>query len=420
MQICAIGVNHHTAPVSVREKLSIERAGLEEALATLRRHVDYGVILSTCNRTEVYACGEAGRPLEEAVIQFFNELSGVSCADLLPHLYLKRNSSACGHLFRVASGLDSMIIGEYEILGQIGQALDAARAADTVNMPLEKLFVQAVSTGRRVRDETDISRSALSVSSVAVDLARNTLGCLEDKIVLVVGAGEAGRLVTKAAIERGASRTIIYNRSSEKARRLADLLKTDEITDDLLGGIAKADVMVSCTSAPHAVIEYDMMAEAMRRRGGKTMVLVDIAVPRDIEPKIKLIEGVTLYDLDDLSQICNANRNRRQKESLKAMELIREEADRYLDWWRSLDVKPTVSALIQKAEDIRKNQLEMTLKKLPPMSSEQMQSLEAMTRSIVIRVLHDPIAYLKEEAKNKKEYSAMVSEIFRLNGEKVK
>jgi glutamyl-tRNA reductase len=393
---------------------------LPEALELLSRHVGYGVILSTCNRTEVYASGDAGRPLEESMIQFFNELTGVSCADLLPHLYLKRNSSACGHLFRVASGLDSMIIGEYEILGQISQALEAARAAETVNQPLGKLFVQAVNTGRRVRDETDISRNALSVSSVAVDLARSALGRLENTCVLIVGAGEAGRLVARAAIERGAQRTIICSRSPEKARRLAGLLDTDEITDDMLSGLSIADIVVSCTSAPHAVIEYDMMAEAMRRRGGRAIVLVDIAVPRDIEPKVKMLEGVNLYNLDDLSEISSANRSRRQKESLKAMEIIREEADRYLEWWQSLEVKPTVSALIQKAEDIRKNQLELTVKKLPPMSPEQLQSLEAMTRSIVTRVLHDPIAYLKQDARNKTEYSSMVSEIFRLNGEKVK
>ncbi|MDV2990334.1 MAG: glutamyl-tRNA reductase [Dehalogenimonas sp.] len=419
MQICAVGVAHHTAPVHIRERLAIGHARLPEVLSELQRYVDYGVVLSTCNRTEIYVSGGIERKLEEHAIKFLNDFTGVSFADLLPHIYLKKDASACGHLFRVAGGLDSMIIGEYEILGQINTALEIAEQSKMVNLPLRQLFNQAAGTGRRIREETDISKNALSVSSVAVDLAKQVLGELKGCCVLVIGAGEAGRLVAKAARERGASRLIIYNRSRDKALELAKSLGAEQVTDDLCHALAEADVVVSCTSAPHTVVDYEHMVQAKKRRTRHQVVMVDIAVPRDIDPKVKTLDGVVLYNLDDMTEICNANRNRRQRESLKAMKIISAEADDFLDWWQSLEVKPTVTALIKKAENIRKMQLEQTIKKLPPMSEEQRQNLEAMTRSIVTKVLHDPIAYLKEDSRNKKEYSKMVNEIFRLDREKV-
>ena len=255
MHISAVGINHSTAPVALRERMAISGDRLGASLELLRQYVEYGVVLSTCNRTEVYAAGKPGQSIEEDIINCLNALTGVSFVDLLPHIYLRKNATAFGHLFRVAGGLDSMIIGEYEVLGQVGPALEAAEKAKMVNLTLRNLFQQAISTGRRVREETGISKNALSISSVAVDLARGVVGDLKGCRILVIGAGEAGKLVAKAAMERGACRLVIYNRSREKAAALAAALGTEEVTcDNLPEEFAKADVAISCTAAPHAVI----------------------------------------------------------------------------------------------------------------------------------------------------------------------
>ncbi len=419
MQIGAVGVNHLTASVEMREKLAIGADRLGKGLELLRHHVKYGIILSTCNRTEVYAAAEAGQPLEESLLNFLNALTGVSFADLLPHVYLRKNATACGHLFRVASGLNSMIIGECEVLGQVKIALGAAEKAGMVNLMLRNLFHQAISTGRRVREDTAISKSVLSVSSLAVELAQNVLGDIGSCCVLVIGAGEAGRLVARAAKERGSSNIVIFNRSREKALALAASLGTERVISDLTEALSEADVAISCTAAPHAVIKLEQMTEIMLRRPGRPLVIIDIAMPRDIDPEIKKLDHVILYNLDDLTDICNKNRIQRENESLKAMKIIREEADKFLDWWQSLEIKPVVAALIQKAEDVRRTQLEMTIKKMPPLSEKQHQSLDSMTKAIVTKVLHDPINYLKDDSPNKKEYSKMVKEIFRLEEEAI-
>ncbi len=419
MHISAVGINHSTAPVSLREKLAIGSDRLPDGLLLLRHYVAHGVILSTCNRTEVYAATDVGQDTEEAIINFLNTLTDLSFADLLPHIYLRKNETAFGHLFRVASGLDSMIIGEYEILGQVGQALEAAEKAGMANLTLRNLFQQAVYTGRRVREETGISKHALSVSSVAVDLAKGVVGDLSSCRILVIGAGEAGRLVAKAAMERGASQVTIYNRSRDKAAALAAALGTSMVaSENLVEELGAADVAISCTAAPHMVLKRPQVEPVMNSRPDRPLVIIDIAVPRDMDPEIKKLDNVTLYNIDDLTSVCNQNRSQRERESLRAMAIIKGEADRFLEWWQALEMKPVVSALTQKAEGIRQAQLEMTLKKLPDLSEEQRQSLEAMTRAIVTKVLHDPIKYLKDNAHSKKEHSRMVSEIFRLDREK--
>jgi glutamyl-tRNA reductase len=419
MHISAVGINHSTAPVPLREKLAISSDKLPDSLLLLHHYAAHGVILSTCNRTEVYAAADTSQDTEEAIISFLNNLTGVSFADLLPHIYLRKNETAFGHLFRVASGLSSMIIGEHEILGQVGQALEAAEKADMVNLPLRNLFQQAIGTGRRVREETGISKNALSVSSVAVDLAKGVVGDLNNCRILVIGAGEAGRLVAKAAMERGASQVIIYNRSREKAAALAAALGTTSVaSENLTEELGAADVAISCTAAPHMVLKRSQVEPVMNNRPDHPLVIIDIAVPRDMDPEINKLDNVVLYNIDDLTSACDQNRSQRERESLRAMAIIKAEADRFLEWWQALEMKPVVSALTQKAEDIRQAQFKMTLKKMPALSEEERENLEAMTRAIVTKVLHDPIKYLKENAHDKKEHSSMLSEIFRLDGEK--
>ncbi len=417
MQVRLVGVNHSTAPIAIREKLAISTDRLHDSLLQLRHHVPHGIILSTCNRTEVYAADS--HPTEQASINFLNAATDVSFADLLPHIYLHKTETAFEHLFCVASGLDSMIVGEFEVLGQVGQALEAAEKVGMVNLPLGNLFRHAIQTGRRVREETGISKSALSVSSVAVDLATEIVGDLKSCRILVIGAGEAGRLVAKAAKERGASQIVVYNRSREKASALAAALGTAMVaSNSLTEELGAADIAISCTGAPHLVLKQHQVEKVMSTRPERPLVIVDIAVPRDVEPGVEQINNVFLHNIDDLTQISDFNRNQRECESQRAMEIIKAEVSRFSGWWRALEVRPIVSALMNRAEDIRRTQLNKTLKKLRGLSDEERDSLEAMTKSIVTKILKDPMSRLKESASNNSDYTEMVRELFRLDMEK--
>ena len=417
MHISLVGVNHSTAPLVLREKLAIGADKLHDSLVLLRHHVAHGIILSTCNRTEVYAMDSY--PTGLAGVSFLEAEASVSVADLLPHIYLYKDETAFEHLFRVASGLDSMIIGEFEVLGQVRQALEAAEKAHMVDLPLRNLFRQAIGTGRRVREETGISKNALSISSVAVGLAKEVIDDLSDCRILVIGAGEAGRLVAKAAKERGACQIVVYNRSRERAAALAEALGTTMVaSNNLIDELSTADVAISCTSAPHTVLKSDQVEQAMGTRPDRPLVIIDIAVPRDVAPEVKQLDNVFLYSIDDLTGVSDSNRTQREHESRRAAEIVKAEVARFTDWWQAQEVMPVVSALMKKAESIRRAQLNMTLKKLRGLSDEEMQSLEAMTKAIVTKVLNEPIQYLKENARNKKEHSRMVDELFRLSEKK--
>lgn len=416
MHVSLVGVNYSTAPIAIREQLAISTGELQDSLMQLRQHVPHGIILSTCNRTEVYAVGD--HPTEQASINFLNAAMGVSFADLLPHIYLHKNETAFEHLFCVASGLDSMIVGEFEVLGQVGQALEAAEKVGMVNLPLGDLFRHAIQTGRRVREETGISKSALSVSSVAVDLATGIVGDLKNCRILVIGAGEAGRLVAKAARDRGASRLVVYNRSREKALALAAVLGTAVVASGSLAEeLCASDIAISCTGAPHLVLRQQQVEKVMSTRPERPLVIVDIAVPRDVEPEVSQINNVFLHNIDDLTHISELNRKQREDESRKAMEIIKTEVSRFSGWWRTLGVRPVVSAMMSRAEDIRRTQLNKTFKKLRGLSDEERDSLEAMTKSIVTKILKDPMSRLKEITSDSSDYVEMVRELFRLDTE---
>ncbi len=414
MHTSVVGVNHNTTSLVLREKLAISPARLPDSLQLLRRYVAHGIILFTCNRTEVYAVDS--RPCEQASINFLKAWANISEADLLPYMYTYRDKSVFKHLFRVASGLDSMIIGEFEVLGQVGQALEAADKAGMVNLPLGNLFRQAIRTGRRVRQETGISKNALSVSSVAVNLAKEVVGDLDGCKVLVIGAGEVGRLVARAARERGASQIVVYSRSHKKALALAEALGSASVASgNLTEELTTADIAISCTAAPHMVLKLDQVERVMCVRPDRPLVIIDIAVPRDVAPEVKQLDNVFLYNIDDLTGICDLNCNQREKESQKALEIVKAEVDKFNDRWMALEVRPVVSALVRKAEGIRRAQLAMALKKLPGLSDEERDSLEAMTKTMMTRFLNDPIQYLKVNAYNNKVYAQMVDELFRLN-----
>lgn len=418
MRISLVGVNHQTAPVTIRERVAISTTKLCDALLLLHSYVPYGIILSTCNRTEIYTADNDSR-IQEASLNFLKAHTNNPDSDLLQHIYLSNDIAVVKHLFRVACGLESMIVGEYEVLGQVGQALEIAEKAGMVNLPLRHIFHSAIRTGRRVRQETGISKNALSVSSVAVDLAAHVLGSLRNAKILVIGAGEAGRLVVKVARERGASQIVVASRTQERASALAATLggiPTD--LSNLTKELSTANIIVACTAAPHCILDVSQVAEAMRKRSESPLVIIDIAVPRNVEPAVTEIGNVFLYNIDDLTNIAESHRKQREEEIQKAEEIIADEVSKFISWWQALRVRPVVNALISKAEEIRSTQLEKTLKKLRSLSNEEQESLEAMTKSIVTKILNDPIQCLKLGADCNGNYARMITEIFRLDKEK--
>ena len=414
MHISLVGINHQTAPIAIREKLAISTDGLHDSLLLLRRYLPHSIILSTCNRTEVYAMDN--NPADEAIINALNAMTGVSFVDLLPYIYLRKNETAFGHLFRVASGLDSMIVGEFEILGQVGQALEIAEKVRMVNLPLRYIFQSAVRVGRRVREETGISKNALSISSVAVDLAARVVSDLESCKLLVIGAGEAGSLVAKVAKDRGVSRIVVASRTQERAATLAATLGGTPVDlNNLAEELSSTNIIVTCAGAPERILDVHHVEEAIRKRPELPLVIIDIAVPRDVDPTVRQIGNVFLYNIDDLTEVSDLNRQQREGEIQKTREIIAAEVSKLVSWWQAFEVRPVISALMSKAENIRSAQLNRTLKKLPPLSDEQRYSLEAMTRSIVVKMLKDPIHYLKDNGHG--DYAEIVRELFHLDKE---
>ena len=418
MNICLVGVNHRTAPVAIREKAAIRAGKLNESLQLLRSHVSPGLILSTCNRTEVYTVTSGDSHAEAAILAFLRTHLDVPEATLLKHTYVLNDKAACEHLFRTACGLDSMIVGEYEVLGQVRQSLEAAEKARMVNLPLRHLFQSAIRTGRRVREETEISKNALSVSSVAVDLATEVIGDLTRCKMLVIGAGEVGRLVAKAAKDRGVSQITVASRTEERAAELATALGGQPISmDHLVEELASCSLVMACADAPHYLLDVPQIETAMKRRPELPLVIIDIAVPRNVAPAVSQIKNVFLHNIDALSSVAEQNRKQREGETQKVAEIITAEMAEFSTWWQALEVRPVVKALMKKAEEVRHTQLNKTLKRLRPLSGEERDNLEAMTRSIVTKLLQDPINYLKENTNNNVRYADLVNELFGLEVE---
>ena len=418
MQLCVVGVNYKTTPVAIRGKLAIGSSRLQDALHSLHNYVPSGIILCTCNRTEVYALAEEGTPAESASIDFLNARANLPQADLLPHIYVYHGEAAVRHLFQVASGLDSMIIGEFEILGQVRRALEEAEKTGLVGVPLLNLFRQAVRVGRRARAETGISKNSLSVSSAAVDLATRVVGDIRQHKVVVIGAGEAGSLVARTSQERGASPIVVVNRSREKGVDLATRLHGVWVPmENLRQELAGSDIVISCSGAPHTVLKLEMVEEAMSTRPEHPLVIIDIAVPPDVESEVKKLENVFLYDIDELTRVSESNHKQRQNEAQSAIGIVDDEVERFTSYWQELEVRPVISALVKKVENIRQAQLDLTLKKLPELSTEGRARLEAMTKAMVNKILHEPIQCLKNGTVKREEYIRLVNELFRLNGQ---
>ncbi|MBI4295974.1 MAG: glutamyl-tRNA reductase [Chloroflexi bacterium] len=419
MHISLVGINHQTAPVSIREKVAISADRLPDFLALLHAHVPQGVILSTCNRTEIYSVDGDESHATRSNLDFLKALLDLPDINWQRYVYTMTDESAVAHLFQLTSGLDSMIIGEYEILGQVGNALEAADKAKMVGFPLRHIFQSAIRTGRRVREETGISKNALSVSSVAVDLAGRIIGDLKDCRMLVIGVGEAGRLVAKAAKDRGVTQIAVASRTLERASALAQRLGGKSVSlSNVTEELGACNILVTCASAPRRLLDFPRIESVMKARAGLPMVIIDIAVPRNVEATVGQIESVFLYNIDDLTQISELNRKQREREIEMAKVIIAGEMEKFTSWRKTFEVTPVVRSLMQKAEDIRRAQLSRTLKKLRPLSDEERDSLEAMTRSIVTKILKDPIEHIKTNGNGNQEYAEILSELFQLHHEK--
>ncbi len=415
MRVVLLGINHKTAPIDVRERFAFASADLPTVLGAFKAEYGNGAIISTCNRAELYVVGGSGRPGRSELLRFLGQVKGENAEERRDRFYFATDERAVRHLFRVAAGLESMVLGESEILGQVRTAYAASASAGASGPILDRLFHAAIHVGRRARSETAIGRYAVSVSSTAVGLARKVFGDLRGSTVLVISAGEAGKLTARNLKETGVARLLVTSRTRERAAELAvDLGGQVHPFDQLDRGLAESDIVISSTGASTFLIDQSVMQSTMQRRNGRPLLLIDIAVPRDVDPSVRQCENVHLYDIDDLKAVADANMRQRKKEVGAAEALVEEEVSRFVEWYRALDVIPTISALRHHAEQVRRAELDRTLGRLPDLSPDEKARVEAMSRAIVKKILHQPIARLKSEGSDGDLYVAALRDLFDL------
>ena len=416
MKVFALGLNHRTAPLDVREQVAVTLDQLPEATTVLQGHLGQGLILSTCNRTEVYTLVDGhGSPVDE-MGQLFADLFDAPWDEVRPYVYALDHREAVHHLFRVSAGLDSMIIGESQILGQVRDAYSTTIAAGTASGPFSKLFHEALRIGKRARRDTGIGQNALSVSYAAVGLARSVLGDLSGRSVLVVGLGEAGKLVAQALGNSGVGSITVTNRTYERAHNLAaDLAGQALPFEDLEEALLDADIVISCTGAPGYILDHETLERATGKRTNGPLCIIDIAVPRDVDPAAADLQGLRLYDIEDLDGVSEANREERLREAEKVEVLVEDAVDSFVEWWDGLSSLATIGALGQKAETLRVQEVAKALQQLSGLTPAQQRRVEAMSRSLVKKLLHDPFEVLR--SKENPADLASVHRLFRLDNQ---
>lgn len=417
MEVVVVGVNHKTAPLEVREKLALGREQLDEALASLRQYVPQGAILSTCNRAEVYAGVDRPTTGSKHVQRFLYEYNRLTPEEISHCVYTYSGTDAVRHLFRVAAGIDSMILGESQILGQVRSASEQAEAAGALRFPLSNLFRHALRVGRMVRGETAISRNAVSVSAAAVVLAKKIFGDISQCKVLVISMGEAGKLTAKTLRDSGVAEILVTSRTYDRAVAMAEKLGGRAIPlHHMAAALAACDIVISASGSPHFVLEPPLVREAMSSRAERPLFLIDIAVPRDIDPDVKVISNVYLYDIDDLQTVSDNNLREREREVSKVEAIIDEEVAKFSLWWQSLKVVPTIAALRHQADAVRQAEVQKTLSRLRGLSEVDAARIDAMTKAIVRKMLHKPTVFLKGH-KNGSEYANALRQLFDLDGD---
>lgn len=436
MSILLVGLNHQTAPVELRERLSLAGCGLTFALEELPVHpnifngdpalglhhlppmLQEGVIISTCNRLEIYAVADEIAGGRAAIEGFLSRLQGISPGTLKPHLYFKHDGDAVLHLMRVAAGLDSMILGEPQILGQVSQAYASARTASTVGPILAQLFTQAVHGGKRARTETSISRHTTSVSHAAALLVQERIGDLTQARVLTIGTGEMAEVVTQALQMRGAEHISFINRTYSHAQSLADRFGGQALAwHDLTVALQEADVVISATGAPHTVLHVDEVSPILTGRGQRPLVLVDIAVPRDIEEAVGSLPGVHLFDIDDLQSVLDENMAQRESAVPEVEAIVEQEAATYAEWISSRQVTPLIADLHAWANEVAGAEVERALNRLDDVTHREQEVIELLAHRLVNKLLHEPTVQLRQHAASGDgyTYACVTRELFGLD-----
>jgi glutamyl-tRNA reductase len=400
MKFHLIGVNHKTAPVEVRERLAVPESRLPDACKKLAEHpsVAEGMIVSTCNRVEFIANMKNGTgDLREFMRDYFH----VEPSQFETHLYEFREDDAIRHIFRVASSLDSMVVGEPQILGQVKEAYATARAVGAVRAQLDQLLTRAFAVAKRVRTETAIGSSSVSIASVAVELAEKIFGSLNGKCVYLVGAGKMSELAARHLLAHGASSIFVANRTYDRAIRLANQFNGQAIEfSRLYETCDRADIVITSTGAPHFIFRPEHGEKFLSRRRNRPMFFIDIAVPRDVDPEVNKLDGLFVYDIDDLQQAVTAHVADRRKEAEKAEAIVKSEVEKFHARLQTLDVVPTIVSLQDHLETIRQAEIDRVRGRLGTLSADQEMAVEALTRGIVNKIMHTPISTLKSAARD--------------------
>lgn len=401
MNLVLVGINHRTAPVEVRELMNFAEPRVASALSDLvgRDGIEEALILSTCNRVEVAVGAREDVNADPIVRSFLSEYHHYDANAYDRYLYWHRQEEVIHHLFRVASSLDSMILGEPQVLGQMKQAIATARRVGALNGTLYEVANQTLAVARRVRRETAIGTTAISVSYAAVELAKKIFGSLDGKVIFVIGAGKMSELAAKHLLKSGASAIFVSNRTFERAQELAAAFHGTAIQfEKLFDYIDKADVIISSTGAPHFVVRKDQAERLLAARKNRPVFFVDIAVPRDIDPAVNELDNAFVYDIDDLEQVVDANKKQRQREAAFAEQIVNEEVGKVMRRLASRDVVPTIVALEERLNRIRESETERYHGRLASLSPEQREAVDSLTRGIVNKIIHGPITELKSGA----------------------
>jgi len=398
-EVLALGVSHKTAPIAVRERLALTPGKVAGYLHEVQgvAGVQEAVAISTCNRTETYLVASDPVEAETAVLGMLARKAGIRPTELAASIYALRNCDAARHLYRVTAGLESMIVGEAEVQGQVKRAYEDALAAHTTGPLTNHLFRAALATGKRVRSETKIGERRLSVSSVAAALAAEQLEGLERREVLILGAGETSELAAKALAAHGVEAIFVANRRHERAVSLAQRYGGQAMSfDELPAELERADALVCATSSPHALLGAEEVAAVMEARDGRPLLVIDLAVPRDVASDVREVPGVSLYDVDDLQAVVRRNRAVRQAEASHAEGIVEEEIQRFAEWLGSLEVLPTLSALRERGAAIAQQVVRENAGRWESLSERDRDRVEAIAQAIVNRLLHEPTLRMKQ------------------------
>lgn len=419
MKFLITGLNHKTAPVEVRERLAFSEQSLPAALADLtgREGLLEAMILSTCNRVEVVVTADDATDVRGQVTRFLAEMHGVAPDWVAPFLYHHEGQEAVHHLFRVASSLDSMVVGEPQILGQLKAAYTLAKEHGALNGFIELMMTRAFSVAKRVRTETEIGENAVSVSYAAVELAREIFGSLAGKKVLIAGAGKMAAAAVRHLRRAGVTDFYVTNRTAERAIELAKEFQGKVVDYERFPAmLPETDIVIASSGAPHYILTKDQMKKVSSARRSRPMFLIDIAVPRNIDPTVNSLEGVFLYDIDDLEKVVDSNRQGRQHVAQQAEDIIREEVDKMMARLKAREVAPMIVSLQEQLEQVRQAELERIKSKLGGLTPQQMEAIEALTRGIINKIAHGPIAELRRQATEPEgpHVANVIRKVFRL------